>query len=217
MKTKTDNIFSKNELLSGFDALDGLWKRNFVPEKLERHYFLYWFVIYDGNIIRAAEALQVHRNTIQVHFVRFGFAQKAVGLRHAWKQLAEKNKKASFESNFFKFCRQYDVKTGLSFKENKSLIRLWQTGFSFKTLGAHFMLWAVRNDKSREWFQKKLGYTGRHCLRVLVSCLNPKTTNGFWLAPLKPVPDEIYTERFLSRFKQTQKNRIWRTDYSLID
>jgi hypothetical protein len=207
MKSDKKDVFSKNELLCGFDALDALWKRNFVPEKLERHYFLYWFVIYDGNIVRAAEALEVHRNTIQIHFLRFGFSQKAVHLRHFWRKLVAENKRASFESNFFKFYGQYNVKDKMSFNENKLLIRLWQTGFSFKTLSAHFMLWALRNNKSREWFQKKLGFTERHCLRVLVSCLNPKTTNGFWLAPLKPVPDEIYTERFLNRNMETQRLR----------
>ena len=208
MERKTTDIFLKNELLCGFVVLDRMWKRNLLPWNLERHYFLYWFVVYQGNIVHAAEAMGIHRNTIQFNFVRFGFAAKTIRLRRLWEKLADQNPKASFESNFFKFYHSYNAPHQLSSGENKALIRLWQTGFSFKTLGAHYMLWALRNHKSREWFERKLGYSDRHCQRILVSCLNPKTTNGYWLLPLKPTGDEIYTKRYLTR-QQAKPPKRW--------
>jgi hypothetical protein len=205
MPFKAPASFSKTQLLQGFEILTRLWNRNLLPKDLERHYFLHWFVVYDGNIIKTAEALQIHRNTIQGHFLEFGFSKKSVRLRHSWQVLAEKNKKAIFESNFFKFSRQFGGKTKFTPEENKFLIKLWQTKFSFKTLTTHYLLWTIRTQKPKEWIQKKLGYSNRHRIRLLTSTLNPKTRDGFWLAPLKPCLQEIYTPRYRNILSKVKK------------
>jgi len=196
MPFKTPSGFSKTNLLRGFETLNKLWTRNLFPKDLERHYFLHWFVFYQGNIIQTAKALQIHRNTIQGHFVEFGFSNKSVHLRHSWQKLIEKNKKISFESNFLKFYYQFGGKTKFTTEENQQLIKLWQTKFSFKTLMAHYLLWAIRTQKTKEWIQKKLNYSERHRIRLLTAILNPKTRDGFWLSPLKPRATEIYSARY---------------------
>ncbi len=196
MSFKAPPAFSKSDLSKGFDTLEQLWNRNLVPEDLERHYFLYWFIVYKGNIIQTAQALQIHRNTIQWHFLKFGFANKAVLLRHSWQKNMEKNKKFPFESGFLKFYHQFAGGTKFTREENKLLIALWQTKFSFKTLGAHYLLWALRTEKTKDWVQDKLNYSSRHCLRRLTSMLDPKTRDGFWLSSLKPSLREIYSPRY---------------------
>jgi hypothetical protein len=205
MLFKVPPVFSKSDLLKGFKVLDQLWKRNLLPEDLERHYFLYWFIVYKGNIIKTAQALQVHRNTIQWHFMKFGFANKAVLLRHSWQKMTEKNKKASFESSFLKFYDQFAGGIKLNREENKILIALWQTQFSFKTLNAHYLLWALRAEKPKTWVQDKLNYSNRHRLRRLTSVLDSKTRDGFWLAPLKPLRNEIYGRSYLTRNRKPKK------------
>jgi len=198
---KIPSAFSKQDLLKGFEVLNQLWDRKLIPEDLERHYFLCWFVVYKGNIIQTAEALQIHRNTIQWHFLKFGFANKTVLLRHSWQKLTAKNRKSSFESNFLKFYNQFAG--GIKFKreENKLLVALWRTKFSFKTLGAHYLLWGLRSGKPKDWVQEKLNYSNRHCLRRLTSMLDIKTRDGFWLAPLKPSTREIYSVRYRNILK----------------
>ncbi len=69
MSFKTPTSISKTQMDHGFSTLNRLWKRGLFPEDLERHYFLHWFVIYKGNIIQTAKALDIHRNTIQGHFL----------------------------------------------------------------------------------------------------------------------------------------------------
>lgn len=205
MLFKAPPVFSKSDLLKGFKVLDQLWNRNLLPEDLERHYFLYWFIVYKGNIIQTAKALQVHRNTIQWHFMKFGFANKAVLLRHSWQKMTKKNKKASFESGFLKFYDQFAGGIKLNREENKRLIALWQTQFSFKTLNAHYLLWALRAEKPKTWVQDKLNYSNRHRLRRLTAVLDPKTKDGFWMAPLKPLRNEIYGRSYIARSGKSQK------------
>jgi hypothetical protein len=205
MPFKTPSGFSKANLLQGFETLNKLWSRNLFPKDLERHYFLHWFVVYQGNIIQTAKALQIHRNTIQGHFLEFGFSNKSVRLRHFWQTLVKKNKKASFESNFFKFYLQFGGKTKFTAKENQQLIKLWQTKFSFKTLMAHYLLWALRTQKTKEWIQKKLNYSERHRIRLLTAVLNLKTRDGFWLSALKPRATEIYSARYRNVLSKTKK------------
>jgi hypothetical protein len=205
MPFKAPASISKIQLYQSLQVLNQLWNRNLLPKNLERHYFLHWFVVYQGNIIQTAKALQIHRNTIQGHFLKFGFSNKSVRLRHSWQMLMEKNEKMPFESNFLKFYNQFDGKTKFIPEENKRLIQLWQTKFSFKTLMAHYLLWALRTQKTKDWIQKKLGYSERHRIRLLTSILNPKTRDGFWLASLKPRATEIYSARYRNMLSKTKK------------
>jgi hypothetical protein len=206
MPFKAPSNFSKANLLQGYKTLNQLWNRDLLPKDLERHYFLHWFVAYQGNIIQTAEALQIHRNTIQGHFVQFGFSNKSVRLRHFWQMLLKKNKKTSFESNFLKFYDRFGGKTKFTPEENKRLIQLWQTRFSFKTLMAHYLLWALRTGKTKDWIQKKLNYSERHRIRLLTTILNPKTRDGFWLIPLKPAAEEIYSPRYRNMLSKIKKS-----------
>jgi hypothetical protein len=207
MSFKITSAFSKSDLKKGLEVLNRLWNRNLIPEDLERHYFLHWFVVYQGNIIRTAEALQLHRNTIQGYFLKFGFSKKSVRLRHSWRMAVGKNKKDSFDSDFLKFYHQFGGKIKFTREENKLLITLWKTRFSFKTLVTHYALWAVRIRKPTDWFQKKFDYSHRHYLRLLTSVLDPKSRDGFWLAILKPVPEEIYSLRYQNLLLKRKKRK----------
>ena len=151
MKLKTAEGFTKDGLLQGLDVLDRLWHRHLVPADLERHYFLYWFAAHQGDLVQTAEALQVHQNTVRFHFRRFGFSEKTESLRDLWQRLNETNKKDVFEFNFYKFYKLTTVKNELSYNENKRLIRMWQMEFSFTAISAYYMLWALRNHKSKKW------------------------------------------------------------------
>lgn len=195
----------KAKLKKGLDTLNRLWKRGLFPKDLERHYFLHWFVVYSGNILKTADALQIHRNTIQGHFLTLGYSKRSVKLRHAWQKMKIKFPKFTFENCFAKFFQQYGKNPRLSPEENAGLISLWQIKFPFKTLVPHYLLWAIRVGKSREWVQKKLDYSYRHRARLLSQVLKTKARDGFWLSSLKPTFREIHSPRY--RVKFFQKSR----------
>ncbi len=175
-----------------FGTLDRLWKRDLVPKDLERHYFLYWFALHSGDVDHIAETLQVHRNTIQFQFDRLGLSERSEALRKFWLILAQGRQKNPFEADFLKFLHMDESQVLFTLDENGALIELWRSGFPFRALSAHYILWALRNGRSKLWVQKRVGFSSHHCMRLLVSILDPRTENGRWLAPLKPMPDEIY-------------------------
>lgn len=205
MAFKPPVTISKPKWIQGISALNRLWKHGLVPEDLERHYFLHWFVIYKGNIIQTAKALQIHRNTIQGHFLQLGYSKKSVRLRHAWQALNEKSKNVSFEKKFHQFYLKFALKPKFSPEENKTLVELWQTKFPFKTLTPHYLLWAIRVGKSKEWVQKELGYSYRHRARLLSHLLKPQSRDGFWLSPIKPLVKEIYSARYRTILSRKKK------------
>jgi hypothetical protein len=149
--------------------------------------------------------LQIHRNTIQGHFLQLGYSKKSVRLRHAWQKLEEKMKGVSFPKKFHTFYKQMGKKPTLSPEESKSLVELWQTKFSFKALPPHYLLWALRAGKSKEWVQKKLDYSDRHRIRLLSSLLDKGSRDGFWLSPLKPQAKEIYSARYRTILSRRKK------------
>ncbi|HET9870709.1 MAG TPA: hypothetical protein VFR02_09475, partial [bacterium] len=102
---KTKNSPSAPKWREGLLVLNRLWQRGLFPADLEKHYFLHWFVIYGGNIIKTAAALKIHRNTIQGHFLKLGYSRRSVKLRHAWQKLG--SAKGPFESRFGAFYRKF--------------------------------------------------------------------------------------------------------------
>lgn len=181
--------------VKGLKILGRLWKRGLLPQDLDRHYFLHWFVVYKGNIIQTAKALQIHRNTIQGHFLQLGYSNKSVKLRHAWQKIEDASR-LPFEKRFDRFYRQFGRKPVLSSEENAALVGLWQVKFPFKSLTPHYFLWAIRAGKSKEWVQRSSDYSYRHRARLLSPLLKPNTRDGFWLSPLKPKLQEIYSPRY---------------------
>jgi hypothetical protein len=192
---KGPSSISKSDWLNGLQTLNRLWGRDLLPQDLERHYFLHWFVVYEGNILKTAEALQVHRNTIQGHFLSLGYSKKSVRLRHAWQTIRLQAHHLSFENKFFAFYKRFGVRPRLNPKENTDLIRLWKIRFPYKTLAAHYLLWAQRAGKSKDWMIKRLDYSFRHRARLLSQVVQNKTRDGFWLSPLKPTLDDIRSAR----------------------
>jgi hypothetical protein len=195
---------SKSKWVQGLSTLSGLWKRGLLPHDLERQFFLQWFVVYKGNIAHTAKAIGLHRSTIQGYFLKFGYAKKAVKLRHTWQRM-ELDKKESFEKRFYSFYKEFGGKPSFTPEEIAGLVGLWQTKFPFKTLYPHYILWAVRSGKPRDWVEKKLDYSYRHRARLLNPLLNPKTRDGFWLSPLKPQVKEIYLSRYQTIFARGKK------------
>ncbi len=192
MAGKIEIRYFKTALLRGYAVLKRLWERDLVPQDLELHYFLHWFVACDGNIVQAAKELKVHRNTIENHFRKFGFSKKAVLLRNVFMILEDGLNKSRFEDHFFNIYNRFNETTRLTRFENKLLIQLWQTRFSIKTLNAHYLLWALRAGKDKKWIHEKLDFSERNCNHLLGAVLDTKKRDGFWLAPLKPSPNEIY-------------------------
>lgn len=204
MTNKT--IFSPNKKswINGLSILSQLWKRGLFPQDLERHYFLHWFVTYDGNIIKTAKALEIHRNTIQGHFLQLGYSKKSVQLRHSWQKLSETSQQ-SFEKKFQFFYEKFSPKTRFTPQENAALVALWQTRFPFKTLTPHYLLWAIRAGKPKDWVLKTTGYSYRHRARLLSHLLKPKSRDAFWLSPLKPTSKEIYSARYRNVLAKQKK------------
>lgn len=196
MSFKIPTAVPKSKWNNGLSVLNRLWKRGLFPDDLDRHYFLHWFVVFNGNIIQTAKALQIHRNTIQGHFLDLGYSKKSVKLRHTWQRMNEKSKKTPFEKKFHAFYAKFSGKPSFSPDENAALVSLWRIKFPFKTLMPHYLLWAIRSGKPKDWVEKKLNYSYRHKARLLSQVVKPKTRDGFWLSPLKPQVKEIYSARY---------------------
>lgn len=205
MSFKIPSAVPKPKWIKGLSALNRLWNRGLFPEDLDRHYFLHWFVVYKGNIIQTAKALDIHRNTIQGHFLDLGYSKKSVKLRHAWQSLLSSSKNFSFEKKFHVFYHRFSGKPRFSTDENAALVGLWQAKFPFKTLTPHYLLWAIRSGKPKDWVEKKLDYSYRHKARLLSQVVNPKSRDGFWLSPLKPQVKEIYSARYRTILSRKKK------------
>jgi len=193
---KLPNKVDNKKLLKGLNSLGLLWKRGLLPDDLERHYMLYWFLRCHGNILETARTLKIHRNTIQGYFLRFKYANKAVKLRHAWQSLNDRFPRKSEPDRFRIFYRRFGRIPALTAAENQGLVALWDSGFPMKVLNAHYLLWASRSGKSRSWIESNLDFSNRHQLRIFGQIGKPKTREHFWLSPLKPSRDEWYLPRY---------------------
>lgn len=197
-------------LLEGLKTLDRLWMRGLVPDDLEKHYFLTWFILCQGNILETARRLRIHRNTIQDHFFQYGYANKAVVLRHAWRRLAAAHPGRSFENLFHEFYQRQAKKPVLTRAEHTGLLHLWNAGFPRKVLPHHYLLWAVRHGKTREAISTRLSFSVRHQMRLFSQILNPRSRAGRWLEPLKPKPEEWYRPRYQARLRRAAARRAHR-------
>lgn len=204
MAFKVPTSVPKSNWTKGLSTLAKLWQRGLFPDDLRCHYFLHWFVIYKGNIIQTAKALDIHRNTIQGHFLDLGYSKRSVKLRHAWQALLDQ-KGSDFKTKFNRFYAQVGRKPKFSPAENAALVDLWQIKFPFKTLTPHYLLWTIRSTKPKDWVQKKLGYSYRHRARLLSHVLQPKTREGFWLSPLRPKIEEVYSRRYRTVLSRKKK------------
>ena len=186
----------KTKIVKGLTALCRLWKRGLVPDDLERHYILYWFLECGGNILETARRLKIHRNTIQGYFLRFHYSKKAVKLRHAWRQLKESSPRSSESDLFPRFYRRFGARPSFSSSETQGLLSLWNAGFPMKVLNAHYLLWSSRSGKSRAWIESRLGFSNRHQLRIFGQIGRDGTKENFWLHSLSPKRDEWYLPRY---------------------
>jgi hypothetical protein len=185
----------KTKLLKGLNNLGHLWKRGLIPENLERHYMLFWFLQSGGNILEAARRLKIHRNTIQGYFLRFGYSKRAVKLRHEWNALREKHPRKSEADLFHLFYHSHNGKPRFSAVESDGLVLLWNTGFPMKVLKAHFLLWAVRSEKNRAWIADQLDFSNRHQLRIFGQLNRPASREFFWLSCLQLKKNEWFLRR----------------------
>lgn len=204
MAFKTPTQVPKSNWEQGLSVLSKLWQRGLFPNDLRRHFFLHWFVIYKGNIIQTAKALDIHRNTIQGHFLDLGYSKRSVKLRHAWQILMDR-KGSDFKTKFHQFYGRVGRQPKFSPGENAALVGLWQIKFPFKTLNPHYLLWTIRSKKPKDWIEKKLGYSYRHRARLLSQVLKPKSRDGFWVSPLRPKIEEIYSRRYRTVLSRQKK------------
>ena len=186
----------KKNLTRGLHTLGRLWSRGLVPEDLERHFMLYWFLICGGNILEAARRLKIHRNTIQGYFLRFHYSRRAVRLRHAWMRLKTRFPRKDEAQLFHAFYGKYGSKPSFAGEETRGLVSLWSACFPMNVLKAHYLLWASRKGKSRDWIESRLGFSNRHQLRIFGSIGRAGSRENFWLAPLSPKRDEWYLPRY---------------------
>lgn len=175
-------------------VLDRLWKKGMNPEDLDQHYFLFWFLLLNGNIVKAAKHMGVHRNTIQGWFKKFGFSNKSVQMRIGWAAFPKKGPGLDHKS-FYQFYSQKKLGPVLSEKDHMDLSRLWCQGFKLNSLTAHYMLWALRNGMTKRQLMKKFDLSYRHVARILALTLDPKSRVGKDLVALKPSRKEIYLPR----------------------
>jgi hypothetical protein len=201
MKIKLNHGAKQTELKAGLMTLNDLWKKGYLPDDIEKHFFLTWFALSEGIILRAVKQTGLHRNTFQNYLIIFGLRGKAIKMRFAWEKLDDGKGDKTISHRIHTFYKKYDSKIKLTPQQNDALVRLWKTGIPLKMTLPHFVLWATRAGKSREWMKQKLDFSNRHLIRVLTG-ITKNSSVMFWLAPLKPQIKEIYKPMYHSRLKK---------------
>jgi len=202
MKSTLRKDSTRAQWLVGLKVLDGLWKSGYLPNDLKAHYYLTWFALNDGYILSMVNDLGLHRNTYQVFRSEYRLKGPSTQLRYYWQNLSEGLHPVPFETRFLKLYKHVFPKQKLNTKQNNKLIGLWKTGFPFKILRSHFLLWGTRSGKDREWLYKKTDLSKRQLFRCLKNIVTPKRPEHFWLSPLAPKATEFYRERYFTRLKK---------------
>jgi len=202
MKSKLKPGSSPQDWKKGLLALNHFWKAGYMPDDMERHFFLTWFALSEGRILQAVQAMQLHRNTFQNYLSKFRLARQTIRLRRLWQDLDDGKGAKTFGTRMGSYYKKTTPKPALTPEQNKDLIGLWKTGIPSKMLMPHYVLWAIRAGKSREWIRKKLDFSNRHLIRVLSRVAQPKSKDHFWLSPLKPKAQELYLPRYQTRLKK---------------
>jgi hypothetical protein len=193
---------TRNEWKKGLETLNAFWKSGCFPDDMERHFFLTWFALSDGRILKAVRDMKLHRNTFQNYLAKFRLARQTIRLRRLWQKLDDGKGAKTFDSRMLAFYRKTTTRPSMTPDQNNALIGLWKTGFPSKLLMPHFVLWGIRAGKSREWLRKNLDFSNRHLIRVLSRIAQPKCRENFWLSPLGPKAVELYLPRYRSRLKK---------------
>ncbi len=201
MSKKLNAGSSSSDVKKGLEVLDQFWKSGYRPDDLERHYFFTWFALSDGRILRAVKKMGIHRNTFQNYLAKMRLSHQAIKLRRVWESLEDGKGEKTFNSRLLDMYKKMKSKPNITPAQSAALVGLWKSGFPNKMMMPHFVLWATRSGKSREWVQKELDFSLRHTIRVLARIANPKTDTAFWLSPIKPTAKEIYKPRYYSRLK----------------
>jgi hypothetical protein len=202
MKQHLRTGVSRSEWKKGLETLNTFWKSGCLPDDMERPFFLTWFALSEGRILKAVREMKLHRNTFQNYLAKFRLARQTIRLRRLWQKLDDGKGAKTFDARMLAFYRKTTPRPNVNPEQNKSLVALWKTGFPSKLLMPHFVLWGIRSGKSREWLRKKLDFSNRHLIRVLSRIAVPKTRENFWLAPLTPKAIELYLPRYRSRLKK---------------
>jgi len=202
MKMALRNEASRAEWKKGLETLNTFWKAGCFPDDMERHFFLTWFALSDGRILKAVREMKLHRNTFQNYLAKFRLARQTIRLRRLWQRLDDGKGAKTFDARMYAYYKKTTPKPSMTSEQNKALIGLWKTGFPSKLLMPHFVLWGIRSGKSREWLRKSLDFSNRHLIRVLSRIAQPKSRENFWLGPLAPKAIELYLPRYRSRLKK---------------
>jgi len=202
MKKTLKSGSSPTEWKKGLETLNAFWKAGCRPDDMERHFFLTWFALSEGRILQAVHDMGLHRNTFQNYLAKFRLSRQTIRLRHLWQQLDDAKGPKTFNTRMMAFYRKTTPKPTITPAQNEALIGLWKTGFPSKMLMPHFVLWAIRSGKGRDWVRKELDFSNRHLIRVLSRISQPKSADAFWLSPLKPKAVELYLPRYRTRLKK---------------
>jgi hypothetical protein len=177
---------SKRGLLQGLHLLKWLWNRSLKPKDLKKHFFLTWFAFTNGNASRQASRIGLHRNTLLSTFREQRGTAKTLKMRFLWKKIQTSFPKNSFQKQFFPFYKKAARIPAFTRSESKDLVNLWLTGFPFKALRPHYVLWAFRNGFTQEKIGKMLGVSTRTIHRVRYSNVRKGSAAAKWLSSLKP-------------------------------
>jgi hypothetical protein len=172
---------SRKGLAAGRKTLEGIWKKDFVPDDLHKHIFLTWFAFSNGNVVRQSKITGWHRNSIIVFFQRERLGGKTIKFRNLWKKIRGKKQKRSFDSLFYSFYKKAVKSPALTPTESKALVNLWLMGFPEKTLRTHYVFWAFGNGWAWERICRRLDMHPRTLSRIRFAASKKGSVATTWL------------------------------------
>ncbi len=185
--TNIKPIYSPEHHQAGLKTLEALWSRGIAPAQAKTHWFFTWYTLHNCNMRNASKVTRLHRNTLYSYFNTSLGLKSLIPFRRLWNKNMKVNPSEPFEGNFHQFWKNIRFKFDLSAIDNAALIGLWRTGFPARMLPPCFVLWALRNGKSRDYILNKFEITHRNTIYYhFWNWRLKKSKTYYWLGPMNP-------------------------------
>ncbi len=196
----SEDIFRKmGDFKKGLAPLGRIWARGIKPHDLRFHYWTTWFSRANGNATVMSRLCGYHRNHVRAIIGILRGSKKTYRFRVKWLSLARKYPKKPFADRVGLLYSAIGGRPTLSANENSGLVSLWFSGFPFKVLRAHYVLWASRKGISRKEVCRRFGFHPRTLHRIRFEAVKKNSRTARWLEPMKPSRADWYPKGLRGR------------------
>ncbi len=186
-------------LRNGFKVLDRLWSKGLTPKDLKFHFYFTWFAQTNGYVTAMARITGFHRNKILYVFKALVGTPKTYRFRAKWNSLCKKKPVWPFPLMVLELYKFAGGRPRLNIPENRVLVDFWLTGFPYKLLRSHYVLWSFRRGMGWDEVIKRLRFNLRTLHRIRFAAVKRGSPAWKWLQPLNPSIGDWYPKGMKGR------------------